>query len=231
MNDTAPDTATETALDPAIRVKLARNAEILTEELGQRRSMELGLPLDARENPLPWYTYPAIEFLGSFDFAGCRVFEYGGGNSTRYWLGQGATVHTVDHDPNWVAHAGAQAHPRQQVELRTEREGYVGALAAAGGLWDVIVIDGRWRLQCAAIVPAHLNPGGLIILDNSDWYPQTAALLRGQGFFQFDHSGFGPINNYTWSTSFFINADTRLQKNYANPQAIGSQVSNGDNND
>ncbi|OIO05536.1 MAG: hypothetical protein AUJ49_01155 [Desulfovibrionaceae bacterium CG1_02_65_16] len=217
--------------DPLIRVKLERNAEILAEGLGQRLSMEQALPVDAKGEPLPWYTYPAIEYLGGFDFTGLRVFEFGGGNSTRYWLNRGAEVRTVDHDPQWVAHAGAQAHPRQRVELRTERAGYVRALAEAGGEWDVIVIDGRWRLACAAEAPKHLAQGGMILLDNSDWYPKTTALLRSAGFFQCDMSGFGPINNYTWSTSFFVRASGRLQQRYANPQPVGSEHSCGDDND
>src|SRR5947209_1387749 len=34
---------------------------------------------------IPWYTYPAIDFLSQRDFAGKRVLEFGGGQSTIWW--------------------------------------------------------------------------------------------------------------------------------------------------
>lgn len=51
---------------------------------------------------------------------------------------------------------------------------------------------------------AFLRPGGLMILDNSDWYPNTAAYLRERGLIQIDMHGFGPVNPYTWTTSLFL---------------------------
>lgn len=218
-------------VDPAVRVKLERNAEILAGDLGQLKSMEQGLPVDALGRPLPWYTYPFIEHLSSYRVDGWRVFEFGGGYSTRYWLGRGANVHAVDHDAEWLGRAAAENNPLLHAELHTEQDAYVGSLPATGGLWDVIVIDGRWRLACSAVAPAQMAPGGFIILDNSDWYPKACFLLRSKGFFQLDFSGFGPINNYTWTTSLFLQAQTRLQQSYTNPQPIGSQHSSGDDND
>ena len=38
--------------------------------------------IDRRGLPIPWYTYPAIDFLVQIDFSDKTVFEYGCGNST-----------------------------------------------------------------------------------------------------------------------------------------------------
>ncbi|MEQ8661038.1 MAG: SAM-dependent methyltransferase, partial [Gammaproteobacteria bacterium] len=67
--------------------------------------------------------------------------------------------------------------------------------------------DAAQRLDCARACVDRLKPGGLIILDNSDWFVATARYLREQGFLQVDMHGFGPINNYTWCTSLFFSRD------------------------
>jgi hypothetical protein len=58
----------------------------------------------------------------------------------------------------------------------------------------------------------------MLILDNSDWYPNSVSFLQGElGWIQADFHGFGPINNYTWTTSVFLNPkryqELKYQKN------------------
>ncbi len=51
----------------------------------------------------------------------------------------------------------------------------------------------------------------MIILDNSDWYKNTAKLLRDKlDLIEVDFHGFGPINNYTWTTSIFFSRNFRF---------------------
>jgi len=51
---------------------------------------------------------------------------------------------------------------------------------------------------------ARAAPHTIIILDNSDWYHEAGARLRTAGFLDISVSGFGPCNNYTWTTSLFF---------------------------
>src|SRR5688572_10403591 len=48
--------------------------------------------------PIPWYTYPAIEFIRQLDFSQSTVFEYGSGNSTMFWAASAARVISVEED-------------------------------------------------------------------------------------------------------------------------------------
>jgi hypothetical protein len=57
----------------------------------------------------------------------------------------------------------------------------------------------------------HWRPWGVIVLDNADWYPGTCAMLRATNLIQFDFSGFGPVNPYTWTTSLFLHRDFRAR--------------------
>lgn len=66
--------------------KIWRNFKTLGFEYGQLRTMEKWECVDKDGNSIPWFTYPAIEYLSHLDLSGCSVFEYGSGFSTLFWL-------------------------------------------------------------------------------------------------------------------------------------------------
>ena len=76
--------------------------------------------------------------------------------------------------------------------------------------FDVIIVDGRDRFMTVKQMAKSVDSGGLLILDNSDWYPNSCEFLRSEGFFQIDFVGFGPINNYRWCTSLFIRHEGKV---------------------
>lgn len=50
-----------------------------------------------------WISFPAIDALNRLLKPTDRVFEYGGGGSTLFWLDRVAEVVTVEHDAQWYA--------------------------------------------------------------------------------------------------------------------------------
>lgn len=89
----------------------------------------------------------------------------------------------------------------------SEKNDYVNSIKLSSQKFDVIIIDGSYRYECALTAVEKLREGGIIILDNSDWYEKTAFFLRDANLIEVDMTGFGPINNYTWTTSFFIHRE------------------------
>ena len=51
--------------------------------------------------PSPWMTFDAIEYLRSLPLCGAKVFEYGSGGSTLFWLKHGARVVSIEHNSDW----------------------------------------------------------------------------------------------------------------------------------
>lgn len=202
---------------------LQENFHTLAELHGQRKSIHEQKSVDAEGVPVPWYTYPAIEYLGHLDFCRARIFEFGSGNSSLYWASRAAKVTSVEHDPAWYKEIKDFTQHNQQLFLRTEKEAYLHCLEGNGDAFDLIVIDGKWRTSCAALAADHLKEGGLILLDNSDWYQDAAQKLRSQGFFQIGFNGFGPINNYCWTTSLFLQANTLFQEYFQDAAPIGGR--------
>jgi hypothetical protein len=52
-------------------------ARILWFQYGHLQSVRVRESIDGSGEAVPWYTYPAIEFLKQFDFTEKSVFEYG----------------------------------------------------------------------------------------------------------------------------------------------------------
>jgi hypothetical protein len=207
------------------------NARTLAYDYGQAATVRSGVPADRSGGTLPWYTYPAIEYLSSFDLSGRSVFEYGAGQSSAFWSARASSVTSVEHDAAWYDQVKAKKHPNHQLLLEANLERYPSVIASLDRQFDVIVIDGRARTRCAEIAPQFLAPDGLLVFDNTDWYPRCAQRLRERGLFQVDFSGFGPINSYTWTTSVFLRAATSLQRAYRAPKPMGGIAGDGDSTD
>lgn len=60
------------------------------------------VPQDANGNAIPWFTYPAIEFLKDILSSEMRVFEYGSGFSTVFFNSRAKEVISVEHNPDWA---------------------------------------------------------------------------------------------------------------------------------
>lgn len=193
----------------------------LSLEYGQWRSMRARKSVGASGEPIPWYTYPAIEYLCSFNFKECDVFEFGAGNSSLFWSARANSIISVEDTSDWFQFVTKMAQKNQIVIHRDLEADYVKSLSEQGKPFHVIVIDGKWRMRCAGEAIKYLAKGGMIILDNSDWYPESSRFLRENGFFQIDFSGFAPINGYCSTTSMFIQTPTDLQRNYVGPAPIG----------
>ena len=201
--------------------KQLRNFNILARNYGQFRSIREWSCLDSSGRPIPWYTYPAIEYLNHLDFSQMNLFEFGSGNSTLWWAGKTKSVTSIEDDENWYSkvYSSASFLPDKIKYLHeNNKEMYVNAIAEY--LFDIVVIDGKHRTECANHMLSYYKnrEGVMLIFDNSDWYPETINILReGLGLVQVDFHGFGPINDYTWTTTIFINQANQSRLKYLSP--------------
>ena len=161
--------------------------------------------IDRTGMPIPWYTYPAIEYLKQLDFSQKTVFEYGGGSSTLFWASRSRKVVCVEEDKGWADFVRDKCPSNANVRYVPDAVSYVSEIDRFEEDFDVIVIDGgHSRYQCAQTAINRVKTGGMIILDNSDHYFRTAKALRDANFIQIDMTGFGPIQGNTWTTSLFL---------------------------
>lgn len=178
---------------------------------GWLRSMVDGRPVDALGDPLPWITYPAIDFLSGRDLGSVRVFEWGSGSSTDWWARRVQEVVACEHDPTWCDQVRGSLPPNATVLLRERGHAYT-AEVLQHGLFDIVVIDGRDRVECSRVAPDALTPAGIIIWDNSDRerYEEGLVALATQGFRRVDFHGLVPALQRPSVTSILYRSDNIL---------------------
>lgn len=212
-------TAGENALSSPEDPKLA----ILNDGWGHARSKHSRRPLGPKGEPLPWFTYPAIEFIQQLDLSGARILEWGAGGSTLFWGSRCARVYTIERSREWFEKISEEAPPNVSLYFAPDEKDYV-LPNFEDKQFEIIIIDGELRRQCAEQSLKLLAKGGMIILDNSDWYTKAAEFLRTSGLAQIDLSGFGPVNDYTWSTSIFLEGvlDFKPRQEWLPAHGVGS---------
>lgn len=151
---------------------------------------------------VPWWTFKAADEVAAFlaKRPDARVLEWGSGAST-LWLGRRAThVTAIEHDAGWGSEVESLApehvtvlveppEPSSTPAVPSAKPGfqgldfsrYVSRIHDVGGLFDLIVVDGRAREACLEEALPHLAPGGLIVFDNVDRQRYRDAMTRATG--------------------------------------------------
>lgn len=179
--------------------------------------------VDKDKNPIPWYTYPAIEYLKQLDFSEKTVFEYGSGNSSLFWAKIAKSVISIENDKTWYQKISHQnTYKNLKIQLIEDEVSYYKHILQYSQNFDVIIIDGNFsRYQCAQVAINKLSKGGLIILDNADWWVKTAESLRLSDLIEIDMTGFSPINGYTLTTSLFLHREFNFKPKSKNQPEHG----------
>ena len=177
-----------------------------------------GLCLNGKGEPIPWITYPCLDFLSNLDFSDCTVFEYGSGSSTLWWSKRALQVFSVEREADWYERIKPEIPFNAKVTLCPNELQYANTILDIEDNFDVVVIDGAVRFPCAEAMIPKLKTTGIVILDNTEWYPNLSQFLRDNGFYQVDFIGFGPINAFTSCTSIFFKDPRAISKRKNTPK-------------
>jgi hypothetical protein len=182
---------------------------ILNAKMGLRRSADTGACVLGDGRKIPMMSYGLIEYLMGQDLTGFDVLELGGGFSTAFWSARVRSVLTLETDADWARTLAGDK--LANVEIRATTPQRIDAdMTALGRSFDAIIVDASAsRYRCAKAALALLKPGGFILLDNSDWYPNTSAMLRQADLIQVDYPDFRPLRWYRCVTSLFLHKDFR----------------------
>lgn len=188
---------------------LASLVNILITDFGFARSQEENKPLLGNGDEIPMWSYGLIEYLMSQDLSWAEVLEIGTGSSTVFLSKRVKNVTAVETDADWAK----KLNERKLENVKTvlvEQHALMSSLAAMEESFDIICIDPAGnRLECAKSVARLLRPGGFIILDNSEWYPNAAEYLRSLDLIEIDMFDFRALRHYRTATSLFLHPEFR----------------------
>lgn len=165
---------------------------------GHFRSSLQSRAQSASGEPLPWYTYPCIDFLAARRDRVRSVLEFGAGQSTLWWAARGARVvafegqreafdHLRSRVPNCVDLCFTGLHGPEAC-LREVR-----ARLAQSDVrkFDVVVIGGLYRGELTAVALEARAAAGIIVCDDSEGHG-IHDRLRDSGLNRVDFFGFAP---------------------------------------
>lgn len=175
---------------------------------GHYRNTLTGKAEDIHGNPIPMYTYPAVEFLQSKTdaIASMDILEWGAGQSTFWWEQRAKSVTSVERNPKWARYV-RQEVTLESTEIITPPDDSVDVVS---GVFDLIVVDAEPRIEAAARSLNLLSNRGIIIVDNSDLDDLKPINVRfaEKGLERVDFYGHSPAAFYRQCTSFYFFASS-----------------------
>jgi predicted O-methyltransferase YrrM len=139
--------------------------------------------IDERANPAnPWLTRDAVRFLDEALRITDVGLEFGSGRSS-IWFGRRIKhLTSIEDNPEWFERVTGliTAHGlTEKIDYRFRRgmEQYVGEVGlVADESIDFCLVDGSHRDECAVRLVAKIRRGGLLVVDNINWYLPSDAM-------------------------------------------------------
>ena len=176
-------------------------------EIGWFNAFETRSAIDEQGNPIPWVTYSFVDFIKERISKEHSVFEFGSGNSTLFYAKYADKVVSVEHDQAWYEKIKNTKAPNSDIiyeELQPDGQ-YSRTALNFLQKFDIIIVDGRDRVNCCKNSLEALSEWGVLVLDDSERqeYSDAIEFVKQKGFKHLSFSGISPGLFYRKSTSVF----------------------------
>ncbi|MBS1505289.1 MAG: class I SAM-dependent methyltransferase [Bacteroidetes bacterium] len=183
-------------------------------EIGWIKSFDQKIPVGKNNEPLPWVTYSFIHFVKDRLHKGLTIAEFGSGNSTLFYAQQVKKVLSVEHELDWYEKIREKMPANVELTYRKlDQDGeYAKFLTDQRGTVDIVIVDGRDRVNCIKNSLSALSRGGIVVLDDSErleYKPGIEFLLQ-NSFKKIDFWGLAPGVFYNKSTTVFYKEENCL---------------------
>jgi hypothetical protein len=195
-------------------LKLLYSDRSFLNQSGYTNSIKLKRPCRKDGTYLPWMNYQVITFLEQRLTNDLSLFEYGSGYSTLFFSSLVNDVTAIEHHKGWYDVVKTMKPESVNLLYQTieDESAYCNAANRDNKRYDIIVGDGRERVQCANIAKECLTERGVIILDDSSRprYIEAINNLTETGFKKLDFIGLKPGSINAHQTTIFYRNDNCL---------------------
>jgi len=191
-----------------LRTLLSFNDKGYLDEIGWFNAFDSRSPVDQDNNPIPWVTYSFIDFIKERLNRQHTVFEFGSGNSTYFYAKYAGVVVSVEHDKEWYDKiVSTKPENSEMIFCELIRDGdYCRVPLKLEETFDIIIVDGRDRVNCCKQAVSAVSENGVIVLDDSEreFYREGITFLKNKGFKELALTGISPGLFYRKATSVFF---------------------------
>jgi hypothetical protein len=172
---------------------------------GWVESFKSGVPCRNDGSPLPWMNYPVIAFLEERLQKDSSLFEFGSGYSTKFFAQRVKDVTSVEYDIKWFEKLKDNLPANVKLLFR-EKDidgNYCRLISEQNRQYDIVVVDGRDRVNCVKTSLKCLTTRGIVILDDSqrEKYKSAFEHVAAKGFRVLHWEGIKPTSSRAERTS------------------------------
>lgn len=192
-------------IDFAIQMAVQPNSYLIS--TGFLLSKNLNTPVDIEGKPIPWLNYSMNAFLDVRLRKEYSLFEYGSGYSTLFFSTKVKDVTSVEYDHKWFHKVVQLTKGLKNVRIlfRELESGYVASIDESNTTYDIVMVDGRKRVECALKAFNYLGDRGVLILDDSERkkYGLIERFYSERGYRYIEFSGLKPAGFSESRTTIF----------------------------
>ena len=174
---------------------------------GWYESLRRGYPCRQDGSPIPWMNFSIVTFLEQRLQKDQVMFEYGSGFSTKFYAQRVKEVTSVEHVQKWYdLMMSEKADNISIVQVDKDVDGkYCRAIQQSDKRYDVIMVDGRDRVNCVKQSSEQLSERGVVLLDDSERsrYKEALDFMASRGFKQLDFESIKPKDKRLSRTTLF----------------------------
>ena len=162
---------------------------------------------------IPWMNYSFLAFIEERLNDQMKMFEFGSGQSTFYFSQRVHQIVSVEYNQSWFDFVKRNAADNIQLIYREQDiDGEYCRTINGTPNYDIVVVDGRDRVNCCTHAEQNLSDSGVIILDDSqrDRYKPAFTYLRSLGFKYITITGLKPSGTAIDATTIFYRSDNCL---------------------
>jgi hypothetical protein len=184
-------------------------------EIGWFESFKLNKSIDKMGHPIPWFSYPFIDFLIPRLTKDLVLFEFGSGNSTLFFADKVKKVISIEHNKDWYRIV-SKTKPENVELILTKTNSSIDYLEHLSDLkedLDIIIVDGLHRIDCLKLAVGKLSEQGVIILDDSERteYKHGIEFVLEKRFRSLEFWGIAPTVLFKKCTTVFYKSNNCLK--------------------
>jgi len=177
---------------------------------GWIQSLGVRKPIDKDGSPIPWMNFAVVKLLEDRLTDNLNIFEFGSGYSTYFYARKVLAVTSVEYDEDWfqLIKSDLPENVNLIYKAKDVDGDYCRIIGTANEQYDVVIVDGRDRVNCVKQSISALSAKGIILLDDSqrERYKEGIEFAMGLGFRALDIEGLK-------ATDVIMNRSTILYRN------------------
>ena len=193
---------------------LIKNKESFLYSTGWMLSFKENRSVDNRGKYMPWMNFSINKFLDDRLMKDLNLFEFGSGYSTLFYASKVKNVTSIEHMEKWFDYLEPLIPSNVNLIFQKKdfNDKYCRMINQTNQEYDVIIIDGRDRVNCFKQSINNLSIKGVIILDDSqrEKYQDIFKISKKNGFKYLSIEGLKAAKPDYYRTTIFYKSENCL---------------------